>query len=298
MQKIIKTCFLCLISICFLTPLFTYATDIPVEAFFAYDKNLPLNLKEEKIDETSDYVKYHISFYSTHDRTVTALLALPKNVQPPFPILMLQHGIYNSKDGIFSEYGPALIKAGYAVFLMDGELHGERQSYITSREVIKYPIAFRDMLIQTVIDLRRAADYLKSRTDLDTERLAYIGYSLGSFEGTIFTYLDKRIKVVVLVVCGSFEYTFAPMKMMPEYKQVSLILDPARYIKNIAPRPLLMINSKRDMLISEQSARILFNAAEQPKEQIFLDEAHVIPQETLIPIITNWLGKNLVDSRQ
>jgi len=273
-----------------LMPAIVCAADIPVETLYAYDKHLPMNLKVEKADETAEYVKYHISLRSTHERTVTAFLALPKNAQPPYPILMLQHGINASKDEIFERYGNGLIKAGYAIFLMDGELHGERRSDV-SDEIIRYPILLRDVFIQTVIDLRRAVDYLKTRDDLDTTRLTFVGFSLGSYEGTVFTSIDKRIKAVILVVCGSFEPTFAPLKMLPEYRELSVILDPARYIKKIAPRPLLMVNATQDAVIPKEGARKLFEVAEEPKEQIFVDEGHVISQEALVPIIVKWLDE-------
>ncbi|MEW6200624.1 MAG: acetylxylan esterase [bacterium] len=273
-----------------LMPAIVCAADIPVETLYAYDKHLPMNLKVEKADETAEYVKYHISFRSTHERTVTALLVLPKNAQPPYPVLMLQHGLNASKDEIFERYGGGLIKAGYAIFLMDGELHGERRADV-SDAIIRYPIVLRDVFIQTIIDLRRAVDYLKTRNDLDTARLAYIGFSLGSYEGTVFTSIDKRIKAVILVVCGSLEPTFAPLRMLPEYRELSVILDPERYIKKIAPRPLLMVNANQDAVIPLEGARKLFEAAEQPKEQIFVDDGHVIAGETLVPIIVKWLDE-------
>ncbi|MEW5946189.1 MAG: alpha/beta hydrolase [bacterium] len=283
---------LCLFALVTAAPCAGRETAVPVETLFDYDRDLPMNLREEKVEETGDYTKYHVSFRSRHERVAQAILALPARGSPPHPVLMFQHGINDNKDNMFEKYGVELIRGGYAVFIMDGELHGERATDV-SRELVRYPVTFRDVFVQTVVDLRRAVDYLKGRGDLDAGRLGYIGYSLGSFEGTVFASLDKRVKAVALVVCGSFENTFAPLKMMPGYRETALIMDGRGYIGRISPRPLLMVNGEDDVLIPPESAKALFEAAGEPKKLVMLPAGHTIPAGLLVPALLEWMGNNL-----
>ena len=47
-------------------------------------------------------------------------------------------------------------------------------------------------------DLRRSVDYLETRPDIDRERLAYFGVSLGAIRGAIALAVEKRFKTAVL----------------------------------------------------------------------------------------------------
>jgi dienelactone hydrolase len=54
-------------------------------------------------------------------------------------------------------------------------------------------------------DLGRSLDYLDTRSDLDTGRIAYLGVSMGSAEGVIYaTIAERRLKTVVLLDGGFF----------------------------------------------------------------------------------------------
>ena len=56
-----------------------------------------------------------------------------------------------------------------------------------------------DSYIQMVMDLRRAVDVLISPKDVDTDRIGYVGHSLGATWGAPLAAAEKRIKVFVLM---------------------------------------------------------------------------------------------------
>ena len=64
------------------------------------------------------------------------------------------------------------------------------------------PMAGRDLVIQWAKDLRRAIDYLETRKDIDSKRLAYFGRSLGAIWGPVMTAVEPRIKASVLLDSG------------------------------------------------------------------------------------------------
>src|SRR5262249_1701798 len=51
----------------------------------------------------------------------------------------------------------------------------------------------------TVIDLRRGFDLLAARSDVDPDRLAYVGHSYGAQWGAILSAVDSRLKGAALV---------------------------------------------------------------------------------------------------
>jgi len=60
-------------------------------------------------------------------------------------------------------------------------------------------IAYREETIQQAKDLRRAVDYLETRTDIDHNRLAYYAVSWGAALGSIMLAVENRITVAMLV---------------------------------------------------------------------------------------------------
>jgi cephalosporin-C deacetylase-like acetyl esterase len=59
--------------------------------------------------------------------------------------------------------------------------------------------AERDGYIQMVVDLRRAVDVLRTRKDVDPNRIGYVGHSLGRRGTGPLAAVEKRIRVFVLM---------------------------------------------------------------------------------------------------
>lgn len=56
------------------------------------------------------------------------------------------------------------------------------------------------MIVQSVIEYRRAIDYLETRSEIDTDKIGLIGYSIGGVMTFILTGIDSRIDVSVACV--------------------------------------------------------------------------------------------------
>src|SRR5262249_45037676 len=70
------------------------------------------------------------------------------------------------------------------------------------RRQLKYiedPEADHQAFVQAVVDLRRGLDLLAARSDVDPNRLAYIGHSYGAQWGAILSAVDGRLKGAVLM---------------------------------------------------------------------------------------------------
>ena len=54
-------------------------------------------------------------------------------------------------------------------------------------------------------DLGRSIDYLETRQDIDSKKLAYMGISMGAAVGVILAGVEERLKAVILLD-GGFVY--------------------------------------------------------------------------------------------
>ena len=100
---------------------------LPIARYYDYDQKLPLKDSVNIVSEKSNYRLYHVTYKSVHDKTVTALLSIPKKAEQPLPVIILLHGLGDRKTVDYIEAGNKhLVDSGYAVFRIDIANHGER----------------------------------------------------------------------------------------------------------------------------------------------------------------------------
>ena len=98
-------------------------------------------------------------------------------------------------------YAEELTKLGYSAFCLDTWAFGERQGSSESKIFKKMLWNGQVMWGMMVYDSIRAIDYLETRSDVDIERTATIGMSMGSTMAWWTAALDTRIKVCVDICC-------------------------------------------------------------------------------------------------
>lgn len=132
-----------------------------------------------------------------------AVLALPKNAPRPCPLVIAQHGIGSSPErvmgfgddaGLYHCYGQRLAEAGYAVLAPLNVTESKPRERLTRLCL---------MLDKTLWGLEinrtsRLLDYLETRSEIDSSRIAMWGISLGGAY-TIFTMpLEPRLKAGII----------------------------------------------------------------------------------------------------
>ena len=102
-------------------------------------------------------------------------------------------------------------------------------------------------------DLGRSIDYLETRPDIDTHKLAFFGISFGAGAAPRLVAVEPRLKAAVLLSGGSFE-------------KVPPAVDPW----NFAPRfkaPVLMLNGEDDFTYPLETSQIpLFRQLVHPRK--------------------------------
>lgn len=269
----------------------------PVSQYYRYDRAIPLKDTLLPQPDNTEYPLYHITYKSVHDKKVTGLLSLPKNGSAPFPVVILMHGLGDHKNVDYIAYGnELLLKHGYAVLRIDFSNHGERKNEVYDFDLTgKYKYWARNVITQTVFDLRRAVDFIETRQELDAQRIGYYGISLGGITGTIFCGVDKRIKVPIIALAGGqMNLLYKKEALSKESKDFASIIEPLNFVKQIAPRPFLMLNAKNDEIVPPIMSKLLFKAANEPKDIVWYDAKHRdAPLEVIYGDGLKWFKKYL-----
>lgn len=270
---------------------------LPVTRYYEYDRDLPLMDSVRLVTDTTDYSLFYITYNSVHDQTVTGLLTIPGKGDRPLPTIILMHGLGDSKTVDYIEAGNRyLLNAGYAVLRLDISNHGDRFKYDYDFDLTDgFRYRTRDLITQTVFDLRRAVDFIQTREELDHRRIGYFGISLGGMIGTIFCGVDERIAVPVIVLAGgNLNLMFGKAALSRDTKDFLSIIDPIHFVAKISPRPLLMINAENDDVVPPVTSKLLFKAAKKPKEIIWHpSKHHDLPVDEAYPEGIDWFNRYL-----
>jgi dienelactone hydrolase len=143
-------------------------------------------------------------------------------------------------------------------------------------------------MTQAVQDIRRAADWLLSRDEVDPNRVGITGISLGGIVASLSASIDPRFQRNCFVLAGGdFATLFMESAELDDARrawedekvtaeQVGEALhevDPVTYATRLRNRDVLMFNSKHDKVIPRLCADKLWKAAGQP-QRIWWNATH------------------------
>jgi dienelactone hydrolase len=274
-------------------------TEDIMDEFFKYDDDLPLEAVVADSGDAGNSPEYYVTYASVHDQRVTALLTLPSDVSPPFPTVLILHGVFGHKTSYNQlKRSASLVAAGFATLRIDGQYSGERQvNFAGGVGLGQFYYRNRDAMVQTAIDLMRGVDYLASRSDIDMRRIGFAGFSMGGAVGALFCAHDPRVKAVALgITGGDFRAlnllsgnTAGKDRMLRAYRAV----DPVFCVSRISPRPLLMLNALHDQIVPRAATEALFEAAREPKKIIWYDCGHADLPERILDDMTGFFDAEL-----
>ncbi len=234
--------------------------------FFDYDKSIPLEARIVDKDEETNYTREKIVFQGPGNSRVPGYLAIPKEGNGPYQCVLLLHGVGDSKESWWKEnsftsgglLSKQLLDSGFAVLSLDAEYHGERMlnNDFESADVFIFQKGWimraRDMIVQTVIEYRRAMDYLATREEIDSTRFGAIGYSMGGMMVFNLSAVDPRLNASVASVTPVLKqpfsalavYNFAPFVSRSSFLMLMGESDNRNYTKNDGQRLYELLQSK------------------------------------------------------
>lgn len=261
---------------------------------YDYDATIPLEARVVQREEVGGATRDKVVFRGARSFMVPGYLQIPPGGQGPYPCVVLMHGWSGGKrnwweDGGYihgGEVRKALLAAGYAVFALDAQGHGDRIAENDYHVVNLFEepgapprknyFTLRDVITQTLLDYRRGLDYLATRGDIDMNRVGAMGYSMGGFHAVSLTAVEPRIKAAVACV-------------VPVTWREDPILDPANYLRSIGTRPFFMIQGSTDELCNGEQSRELYKHVEGPNTRLeILESGHKLPGD-YVGIAVPWL---------
>ncbi len=275
---------------------------------FDYDRNAPLNIREERKEERDGATVIELTYDSPRGGQVPTTLVLPPGHGPFAGILfghwMMPRSPFRNRKEFLGE-AILLAHAGAASLLTDAPM--VRPGFLPEKGELKGEIQNAEASRQQVIDFRRGVDLLIARADADPTRLAFVGHSYNAHTGGILSGVEKRIGSFVLMagVFADEEFIFDSVrpeitqfrqrigeKPLRDFFQQYAFDDPVHFIGHSAPASVLLQFGKDDEGVPEKLARHYFELFTEPKKISFYKAGHALNPEARKDRV-QWLAEKL-----
>lgn len=190
-------------------------------------------------------------------------------------VIVMQHGYKSTRAELLNEAG-MMYRHGYGILLTTVRAHDHSDG-----ETITFGM-------NEVNDLEAWYQYLLTRDDIDADKIGILGNSFGGMLAIQYAARNENIKAVVAnssfsslndTVSTSVEYftdlpafPFAPLIVYWAERETGFKtedIDATKWIAQISPRPVFLMQGGADVVISAVSGQRLYEAAGEPKELWF-----------------------------
>ncbi|HVG36070.1 MAG TPA: SUMF1/EgtB/PvdO family nonheme iron enzyme, partial [Pyrinomonadaceae bacterium] len=270
-------------------PSYTPASEATVASFLRYYEyeRTPLDAQIVEVKETDEWRREKITYNGAGGERAFAYLYLPKNFQGPLQVInfMPAGDVFNRArtlpDSIEAVLSPH-IKSGRAVFgvVLKGFLERDQPKDYKPSPPTK--IEYVEETAQLIGDVRRGLDYLETREDIDSGRIAYFGPSSANFK-LIVPALDMRYRTVIFMGAGLRGYM---TQMIPA-------ANPINFVGRIRAPKLLLQGRYDEAAPLKTEAEPLFKLLREPKRLTVFEGGHIPSPQIFVPTLNNWLDETL-----
>jgi cephalosporin-C deacetylase-like acetyl esterase len=260
---------------------------------YAYDRTALLDVRLTSKGSRTNYTLYDISYSLPEKQRADGFLAVPQG-RGRKPAVVWMHS-----SGALAWVGDAVLLAQCGAVSLIVNVPGAGVSGT--------PEGDRDAMIMAVVALRRAADVLEARDDVDANRIAVAGHSFGAMMSAVAASIDPRFKAAVFeagllgmsIHIGTSLHPWAQgvrKQLGPQlahYLEVISVVDAAHYIGQAPNIPKLFQSAWYDPGVPHDDASKFFEAATGPKELKWYETAHDIDDIAAMADRTRFLAKAL-----
>ncbi len=266
------------------------AQDAALLSHFDYDPKAPLDIKEVGVEKRGEVSIHDISYASPKGGRVPAYLVVPSG-KGPFAAVVWGHWYMPGSEFLnrkeFLEEAVALASSGVVSIMTDGPIarpgHVEDNTPLNEQQVTD--------IVQQIVDMRRAADLLLARKDVDPKRLAYVGHSYNATVGGFLSGIDKRFTAFVLMAgplsddidMKSEEYQRYRQKVGPEkfdaFAAKYSWTDPGKYVSHAAPATVFLQYASQEKFLNADRDRQYAAIVTEPKQFKLYDAPHALNAE-------------------
>jgi len=274
--------------LCAVVPLF--AQDAGLLRHFDYDQKALLDIQEIGVDHRGSVTIHDISYGSPKGGRVPAYLVVPAG-KGPFAAMIWGHWYMpgsefrNRKE--FLDEAIALAPSRVISLLPDGPIarpgYKEDNSDLSEKQISDR--------VQAILDMRRGADLLLARSDVDPKRLAYVGHSYNAEVGAFLSGIDRRFKAFVLMAgTMSDEVTLRFKEVQDERRRIGpekfdafvakyAWLDQGKYVSHAAPAVVFLQYATRERFLTPERDKEYAAVVSEPKRFKLYDAPHALNAE-------------------
>jgi dienelactone hydrolase len=280
-----------------LLPLLAASADDDLARHWAYDKNQPLEMSQAGVQERDGTKIYDISYKAPiGDRAslvgpnggnVTAYLVVPSGKGPFSAVIYCHWCMPGSEKKNRSEFlGEAIVLAHAGVISLLLDHVTVHPGFVEDTSPLNEQQVAVD--VQQDINIRRGADLLVTRADVDPKRLAYVGHSCGAGAGAFLSGIDKRFKSFVLMAGGWPDDTFKKSPMYEQYRQKigtekfdafqaeHSWADTGKYVSHAAPAVVFLQFASDEQFVTPEMDKDFFAAVSEPKRMKMYEAPHAL----------------------
>ncbi|MDQ3393545.1 MAG: acetylxylan esterase [Bacteroidota bacterium] len=267
---------------------------------FNYKRSTPFSFQIKETERHRNSFVHIININNDKLQKIEAYLIEPKS-DGKFPVVIFQHG-GNADKRYFLKEAKELSKKGVICLLV--EAAWLRTIYINNILWASTSQYYR----QGIIDIQRSIDFLYSKENVDTSRIAFAGHSYGAQIGGILSGIEPRIKAFVLMSGTSNLTELLKQTDHPHIKQLRDSiqndfdnwleqmepLNPIHYIKYSTAPIFLQFATNDEYDIDEVEAKNYVAAAKHVTEHVkFYMADHKLENKKAEEDRIQWLIKKL-----
>jgi dienelactone hydrolase len=259
---------------------------------FEYDQSAPIDLRELSVEHRGRVAVHDISYVSPAGGRVPAYLVVPAG-SGPFAAVIWGHWYQDGSPFLnrkeFLDEAVVLAGSGVVSLLPDGPI--ARPGY----EPDKDPLGELQIMhrVQAILDMRRGADLLLARKDVDPSRLAYVGHSYNATTGAFLAGVDPRFRAFVLMAGTLSDEVDMKSKEAQEFRQQigvekydSFIakyswLDEGRYINHASPANVFLQYATEEDFLTPDRVKQYYEIVSEPKSLKFYAGPHALTAQAL-----------------
>jgi dienelactone hydrolase len=267
-----------------------FAQDADLLRHFDYDQKAALDIQEAGVEHRGKVAIHDISYASPKGGRVPAYLVVPEG-KGPFAAIIWGHwympgsAFLNRKE--FLDEAVALAPAGVVSLLPDGPIarpgHKQDNSDLSEQEITDR--------VQAIVDMRRGADLLLARSDVDPRRLAYVGHSYNAEVGAFLSGIDRRFKAFVLMAGTMSDEVTLKAKEVQDYRQKVgpekfdafvakyAWLDQGKYVSHAAPAVVFLQYATQERFLTAERDKEYAAVVSEPKRFKLYDAPHALNAE-------------------
>jgi fermentation-respiration switch protein FrsA (DUF1100 family) len=221
----------------------------------------------EAVIETGDDHVLKKIVYKSRDRDIYALLRLPRS-EKKVPAVVIAPGAGVLKEHR-SEFAQRLVEMGYASIVLDQRTFGETGGTVPPlpQDIESFKGGIEPVQHRLIFDILRAGDVLRAQPEIDPEKIAFLGESMGGRFVIIAGATDKEAKGVIAMSTGGYGFTDAALwKYERDEANFLKSIDPDNYAGRISPRKLVIFHYTDDKTVPFEYGEKTFESATQPKK--------------------------------